>query len=391
MKNSQGCNVAIISSLTGGLGHYCAHLADPLSKLCDIKFITYPQVDLTGTVTKQITDSFVKRHIKWPRFDIDESNSQSILTIRNYIVSHNIKVVNVHIGTTVKRKITYFTTLFNYLRYMNDVKIIFTLHDVMPFDEDKKVMNLLEMFYSLADHFNVGNTLEKSKLMKTFHIPEKNIDVIPHGIYDLFNKNIYTQATARNFLGIPEDVNVFLFFGFLREYKGFKYLIRASKLLQKKHDNFIVYVATGLRYASESLIEKSMNEITKLGLDSKFYQNFNYLDTHDIEAVFKASDAVVLPYTHASQSGVLMMSASFKKPVVITEAFYDKVWIRKKAGLVADTKDPTSLAEKMSILMTDKELSNKMGQYCYDYASTHFRWDQIAQKYFDMYQKVLKK
>src|SRR5437870_1183434 len=97
--------IAIMSSLTGGLGHYCAHLATPLSQYCQLKFITYPQIDLTGMVTRQITDSFVRQHIKWPRFDLDENNPQSIINIVEYLKSREIKLVNLHVATTVKRKI----------------------------------------------------------------------------------------------------------------------------------------------------------------------------------------------------------------------------------------------------------------------------------------------
>lgn len=390
-QNNHHLKVAVISSLTGGLGHYCAHLSAPLSQHCNLKFITYPQLDLSGSVVKQITDSFVRQYIKWPRFDIDESNPQSIIQINDYLKAKEIGVVNVHIGTTIKRKINYFTTFILYCKRTNNKKFVFTLHDVLPFDEDKRLTKILKVFYSLADFFTVGNNSEKNKLIKYFNISESKIEVIPHGIYNLFDRKLFTQPMARGYLGLPKDKKILLFFGFLREYKGFDYLIKAAKILSKKNDDFLVYVASGIKYASKDLIESNLKLIQKLKLQDRFILNLNYLDTVDIEVVFKASDLVILPYTHASQSGVMMMSFGFKKPVIITETFHDREWVNHKAGLVAKTSNAESLAEKITKLINDDDKLKSYGEFGYQYASTHFNWKDIAKKYYQAFRKTASK
>ncbi|OGK64994.1 hypothetical protein A2313_02735 [Candidatus Roizmanbacteria bacterium RIFOXYB2_FULL_41_10] len=385
---SEKLRVAIISSLTGGLGHYNAHLAEPLSKHCFPKFITYPQLDLLGMPTKRITDAFVRSKIKWPRFDIRENNPESIIEIVDYVKKHGIKVINIHIGTTVKRKISYFMTFLKYAKENSNLKFVFTLHDVFPFDEDRKLTKLLASFYSMADHLTVGNEFEHKKLIRYFKIPERKISIIPHGIYDLFDNNTYSKNLSRSYLGIPSNVNSLLFFGFLREYKGFDYLIKAAKILKQKKQNFVVYVASGLKYTPRDLVKKYLKMIKKLGLEDRFILNLNYLDTSDVEAVFKASDLVVLPYTHASQSGVMMMAFGFKKPVIITDTFADKHWVNNKAGLVAKSKDSSDLAKKISLMLKDKEQLIKMGAYGYKYSEDNLNWDKIAKMYFDVYKKL---
>lgn len=385
---NQERKIAIITSLSGGLGHYNAHLAGPLSKLCTPRFITYPQLDLSGTVTKEIADSFVKKYIKWPKFYIDESNPQSIITIADYLKSRHIDIVNIHIATTVKRKISYFTTLILYCKKILKTKFVFTLHDVLPFDEDKKLVKLLRVFYELGDQFTVGNEKEKQKLLRNFQVKESHVTIIRHGIYNLFNRDLYDNKIARSFLGIPQEQTVILFFGFLREYKGFEYLIKAAKILAKRKVKFLIYVASGLKYAPKDLADRSLRLIHKLGLQDYFMLNLNYLDTSDIEAVFKAADISALPYTHASQSGVMMMAFGFKNPVVITEAFFDKEWVNKKAGLVAKIADPESLADKITYLISNKAEAKKMGEYGYNYGVEHLNWKDIANKYFEVYKKL---
>lgn len=388
-KLNNKLKVAIISSLTGGLGHYCAHLAGPLSKYCFIKFITYPQLDLSGIPVNQITDSIIRKYIKWPRFDIDENNPQSIININEYLKSKNINLINLHIGTTVKKKINYFMTFILYAKKSNDTKFIFTLHDVLPFEGDKKIIKLLKVFYSFSDFFTVGNEGEKNKLEKYFQVPSTKIKIIPHGIYNLFDKEIYNKQTARGYLDLPFNKKILLFFGFLREYKGMEYLIKATRILRKKRDDFVIYIASSFKYAPKSFLEKNLKLIKKLAIEDSFILNFRYLDSSDIEAVFKACDIVVLPYIHVSQSGVLMMACGFKKPVIITDIFSEKDWINEKAGLVAKIKNPQSLAEKINILLKDEEKIKKFGEYGYNYALKNFNWEITAQKYYEVFKKVV--
>jgi len=381
--------VAIVSSLTGGLGHYCAHLVKPLSQYCDLKFITYPQIDLSGAVTNQITDTFIKRLIKWPRFDLIESDPMSIVEIGTYLKERKFGVVNIHVGTTVKRKIYYFSTFLQYVKGINNMKFVFTLHDVLPFDEDKKLTPLLKSFYRLADHYTVGNELEKERLRKRFKISEEKITVIHHGIYNLFNHNVYDPITAKSYLGLPKDKKTILFFGFLREYKGFEQLIKAANILKKKRNDFIVYVGSGLKYTPKILIGNSMKLISKYGLSNNFELNLNYLDTSEIEAVFKASNIVALPYLHVSQSGVLMMATGFARPSVITDIFYDRKWVDGKAGLVAERGNYQDLAKKLTYLLDNPDKAYEMGKFGYDYAMQHFNWDTLAEKYASVYSKVI--
>ena len=159
-------------------------------------------------------------------------------------------------------------------------------------------------------------------------------------------------------------------------------------MLTKKHNDFFVYVAAGTKYASPGLTEKYLRMIYKLDLQDRFILNLNYLSTADIEAVFKAADYTILPYTHASQSGVMMLSFGFKRPVVITETFADKEWVNKKCGLVAKTGDAQSLAEKIDEFIQDPVRAEQYGQYGYDYSMKHFNWQDIAKKYAEVYRQV---
>ena len=128
--------------------------------------------------------------------------------------------------------------------------------------------------------------------------------------------------------------------------------------------------------------------INKLELQEKFILNFNYIDSLELEAIFKASDIVALPYTKVSQSGVEQMAFGFSKPVIVTDIFFDKTWINKKAGLVAVTQDPQSMADKLLQLVSHPEEAKQYGEYGYQYSTEHYNWEHVADLYFRLYNKI---
>ena len=83
------------------------------------------------------------------------------------------------------------------------------------------------------------------------------------------------------------------------------------------------------------------------------------------------------------------MAMGFKKPVVITDVFYEKKWVKDLAGLVAKAKDSDSVADKLLQLLHQQSLANQYGNNGYRYASNNFSWQKAAQQYFQIYSKLV--
>ncbi len=62
---------------------------------------------------------------------------------------------------------------------------------------------------------------------------EKPAKQVSHPLYDNFGE-IIPKETARKHLGLPENENIILFFGFIRRYKGLDILLDAIGYLKKK-------------------------------------------------------------------------------------------------------------------------------------------------------------
>jgi glycosyltransferase involved in cell wall biosynthesis len=122
--------------------------------------------------------------------------------------------------------------------------------------------------------------------------------------------------------------------------------------------------------------------------------NFNlYIDNISYQKgaeLFQRSSVVVLPYIDASQSGIIPLAYSFKKPVVVTdvgsipESVDDGV-----TGFIVPPKDPAALAEAILKLLEDEKLRRTMGENGYRKLKSELSIDIAAKEILKVYIKAL--
>ena len=176
---------------------------------------------------------------------------------------------------------------------------IFTKYFIKPIDGfitmSNKVLNDLKSFSS-------------TKAIKT-----------EHPLYDNFG-NALTKVEARNFLNIPVEGNIILFFGFIRKYKGLDLLLEAMKILkdQKERDNKIILptlLIAGEFYDDELLYK---NIIQQLGIGDLLDLRTHFIADQEVKYYLSATDFVIQPYKNATQSGVTPLAYHFEKPMLVT-------------------------------------------------------------------------
>ena len=176
---------------------------------------------------------------------------------------------------------------------------IFTKYFIKPIDGfitmSNKVLNDLKSFSS-------------TKAIKT-----------EHPLYDNFG-NALTKVEARNFLNIPVEGNIILFFGFIRKYKGLDLLLEAMKILkdQKEKDNtkiLPILLIAGEFYDNELLYK---NIIEQLGIADLLDLRTHFITDHEVKYYLSATDFVIQPYKNATQSGVTPLAYHFEKPMLVT-------------------------------------------------------------------------
>lgn len=167
---------------------------------------------------------------------------------------------------------------------------------------------------------------------------------VRHPLYDNFGAAI-TKSDARKALGIPADIALVLFFGFIRNYKGLDILFRAIKILKDKNfrpqqGEFRVLVA-GEYYEDAAKYNTLINE---LGIRDWLILKTDFIADSEVKNYLCASDLVIQPYRNATQSGVTPLAYHFEKPMIVTNvgSLPDLV-PHEKSGLVS-LPDPNSLA-----------------------------------------------
>ncbi len=196
-----------------------------------------------------------------------------------------------------------------------------------------------------------------------------------HPIYDMFqpNPNFDIEAEKAK-MGLKK--NVFLFFGFIRKYKGLHQVIEAFNILQKQRNDVSLLVVgesfwhtldqNKLSTRIKSALFKTAKSIFLKNSDNE--QNYRPLElidqyqlhdtvkvfnefvpNEDVHKYFQLSDAIVLYYLTATPSGVESISYNFKLPVLATKVgHFPETIIHGYNGYLAEDRDVNSMAAEMN-------------------------------------------
>ncbi|WP_245249632.1 glycosyltransferase [Methanolinea mesophila] len=163
-----------------------------------------------------------------------------------------------------------------------------------------------------AVRYVVHSDADRSLITTHYRIPEEEVTIIPHGLYDQYK--VFGKSEAREHLGFAEK-NIILFFGLLRPYKGVPTLIHAFEELPGSLRSESRLVIAGEAWEDQ--------ESVRLARSSAYAGQITvidrYVEDREISLLFSASDLLVIPYTRASQSGVAHIAMAYGLPVVASE------------------------------------------------------------------------
>ena len=211
------------------------------------------------------------------------------------------------------------------------------------------------------------------------------------------NKNKVDDGEARAIIShhfsvkINDKTRVILFFGFIRDYKGLIYLIRAAPYVLDKTPETLFIAAGSLELAENPSQYKK--EIYRLGLESNFLLFPEFVKDYIlVESFYKAADIVVFPYVGVSQSGTMFTTLGMKRPVIISElgSFIRKL---EKEGVILTSKpkDPKSIAEKILYLLKHEKERKELVERAYRVLKNEYSWEIIAREYHNIFKNLTMK
>ncbi len=173
----------------------------------------------------------------------------------------------------------------------------------------------------------------------------KPVQFVPHPLYDNFG-SIITKDESKDHLQIEENKFIFLFFGFIRKYKGLDLLLEAISLLKHK-SNFKVLIA-GEFYEDRKPYDE---QIEKLNIKDQLILKTDFIPDSEVKYYLCAADAVVQPYKNATQSGVTPLAYHFEVPMIVTNVGgLPSLVPHNKVGLVCEP-NAEAIAETMHQMM----------------------------------------
>jgi glycosyltransferase involved in cell wall biosynthesis len=213
----------------------------------------------------------------------------------------------------------------------------------------------LSLLRSFADAIIVHGSVLKDQLCSQKVNPSK-VYVMPHFDYKYLLQDKST-TTSKDSSALKDYI---LVFGHMAPYKGIEVLINAVRVVwrtSKKNVDVVIAGSGDISYIQNILTREDLRHI--------FIRN-EWVPSNEIHDLFTRSKFLVLPYVDASQSGVLSLSYTFSKPVIVSRAGSLSEYVEHgKTGFIFDVNDTEELANYIIQLYEDEHLSTEMGNRAY--------------------------
>lgn len=266
------------------------------------------------------------------------------------------------------------------------IKIVVSVHDILPFNEKKYDLTFHKKIYGLCDQIIVQAETNIKRFDELFPEDSRKVTFIPHGHFLDFAE-VYDQKIAREKLRIPVNKTVFLFFGQIKKVKGVGVLLDAFGKLMKEHPDFYLVVAGSVwkdDFAPyQAIIDKYHMTEMQLKTDIRF------IPDDEVGYYYSACDVSMLPYLDVYQSGVIQLAYAYGKPAVATAiAPFMEIVEDGKSGFLCAPNDSNSLAEAMLRAASNKENLIQYGIKGRRTIEKKYSWKDIAKKITTLYKKV---
>lgn len=266
------------------------------------------------------------------------------------------------------------------LGVLTHLPVVATVHDVTRHAGERGLWAIPSTVYRWqwrwADQVIVHATAARQQLLHGYGRTPENTHVIPIGPYE-FYKMVAKEDLA-------EEPNTVLFFGRIWGYKGLQTLIEAEPFISQAVPDVRIIIA-----GQGEPIEKYERAM----VNPQHFELHNYrIPDADVASFFQRASIVALPYTEASQSGVVPIAYAFAKPVVATlVGGLPDVVMDRETGLLVPPGDSRRLAEAIITLLKDTQLRRQLGQRAWQFAETELSWARIADMTMEVYRKAVQR
>jgi glycosyltransferase involved in cell wall biosynthesis len=287
------------------------------------------------------------RLLDWPRHR-SPSNLQFLLGLTSLVKRERPNVIHL---------LSHMTLWLNLaVPFWRPIPVITTVHDVdvHPGDSDSGVLPrwATSLIVRQSEHVLVHGEHLKMLALDRYAKASNRVHVLPHPAIVRYAELARRQHLTRR---VDDGAFTVLLFGRIFAYKGLEQLIRAEATIRERVPNLRIVIAG--RGDDPWIFRHLMGDPERYDIRNHF------IEDQEVAQTFLDADLVVLPYTEASQSGVLNLAAAFGKPVIATDVGELGSTVKAHGiGLVVEPNDPQGLGDKIALLAKRPDLRAEFGE-----------------------------
>jgi glycosyltransferase involved in cell wall biosynthesis len=197
------------------------------------------------------------------------------------------------------------------------------------------------IFHHACDHAYTFSQAAADELLQLEPSLRERLIVLHHGHFLDLPLPEPSREQARRDILIEEGTVTLLFFGQIKASKGPEVLLQA---MEQTRDPRLRLIIAG--QSRDYDIEEGLRQWTSPDTRSRIRLMNRYITDPERDMLFKACDAVVLPYHRIYNSGVLMMALSYGRPVIASDLPANREIINdERLGLLFEAGKALSLTE----------------------------------------------
>lgn len=353
--------------------------------LCESFATEFPQVSVSSVPVNDTESGY--RYPARVRFELVENDPMSYRQAADFLNINKFDVVCLQheFGIYGGPSGSHVLSLIRDLRS----PVVSTLHTIPHSPKQTERQVLIEVA-DRSDRLIVMSRKGAEFLQGIYGVPERKMDLIPHGIHDapFADPNFY-----KDHFGL-EGRTVILNFGLLSRRKGIEYIIQALPEVVEKHPNatLVVVGATHpnvIRAEGEDYRLYLQRMARELNVEKNVILHNRFVDIDELIEFLNSADIYINSHLTPDQitSGTLAYALGAGKAVISTPCWYAEELLSDGAGILVPFESADATASAILELLDNETERHAMRKAAY-VAGRNMIWPEVARQYMRSFEQA---
>ena len=262
--------------------------------------------------------------------------------------------------------------------------------DTSPGDRVKTEMGIVRD----VDRLIAQCPYERDELVYDYRADPGKVVIIPSAV----NTNIFhpiAQAEAREHIGLPRDERIIVYVGRMLPRKDIRNIVRALALLPDDNNNprVSLMVVGGESVEPDPIATPEIGELQRLAAELGVLDRVRFIgkrQANELRYYYSAGDVVVTTPWYEPFGLTPLEAMACGRPVIGSAVGGLTFTITEgETGFLVPPRNPESLAERLQFLLTQPEMSARMGKAARKRVESEFTWSIVAMRTAALYDSVL--